>query len=149
MFHPGCYVRLSRRPASTPLVRPSLSSARSTPLSKGSVDDRIPPHTLMEKSPADRVDLQKEIGNRKALIMYSLPVTCANSPSGTPAAFSGTCSEQHLPGFFSKLSQLRDKGIQEVFVISANDPFVMNAWKKSLGGDPSVSPQPAQRNQRG
>jgi 2-Cys peroxiredoxin 5 len=94
----------------------------------------------MEKSPADRVDLQKEIGNKKALIMYSLPVTCANSPSGTPAAFSGTCSEQHLPGFFSKLSQLRDKGIQEVFVISANDPFVMNAWKKSLGGDPSVSP---------
>jgi peroxiredoxin len=58
--------------------------------------------------------------------------------SGTPAAFSGTCSEQHLPGFFSKLSDLRDKGIKEVFVISANDPFVMNAWKTSLRADAPV-----------
>ena len=59
--------------------------------------------------------------------------------SGTPAAFSGTCSEQHLPGYFTKLSQLREKGINEIFVIAANDPFVMNAWKNSLGGDASVS----------
>jgi len=94
----------------------------------------------MEKNPKDRIDLQKEIGNKKALIMYSPSVTCANSPSGTPAAFSGICSEQHLPGFLSKLSQLQDKGIQEVFVISANDVFVMNAWKESLGGNPSVFP---------
>jgi peroxiredoxin len=58
--------------------------------------------------------------------------------SGTPAAFSGTCTESHLPGFFSQLDQLRQKGIKDIYVISANDPFVMNAWKKSFGADPSV-----------
>jgi peroxiredoxin len=33
---------------------------------------------------------------------------------------------------------LRQKGIQDIYVISANDPFVMNAWKKSFGVDPAV-----------
>jgi peroxiredoxin len=59
--------------------------------------------------------------------------------SGTPAAFSGICSEQHLPGFFSRLSEFRQKGIQNFYVIAVNDPFVMNAWKDSLGADSSVS----------
>jgi hypothetical protein len=30
---------------------------------------RIPPNTLMESGPTDRVDLQKEIGSKKSLIM--------------------------------------------------------------------------------
>lgn len=31
---------------------------------------RLPPHTLMEKGPTDRIDLSKELGNRKTLIMF-------------------------------------------------------------------------------
>ena len=61
--------------------------------------------------------------------------------SGVPAAFSGTCSKSHLPGYLKQLGQLRQKGIQEVYVISVNDPFVMNAWKDSFGVDSSVSPR--------
>jgi len=88
--------------------------------------EKLPPTTLIEKNPKDRVDLQKEIGTKKALII------------GVPAAFSGTCTQQHLPGFFKQLGELRQKGIQEIYVISVNDPFVMNAWKDSFGVDSSV-----------
>jgi peroxiredoxin len=58
--------------------------------------------------------------------------------SGVPAAFSGTCTQSHLPGYFKHLGELRQKGIQEIYVISVNDPFVMNAWKDSFGVDSSV-----------
>ena len=61
-----------------------------------------------------------------------------NVISGTPAAFSGICSKQHLPGFFSHLVDLRQRGIQDIYVISVNDPFAMNAWKDSFGTDSSV-----------
>ena len=90
----------------------------------------------MEKSPSDMVDLQKEVGTKKSLIMCTLLFVF--NGSGVPAAFSGTCSKQHLPGFFSRLGDLRQRGIQDIYVISVNDPFVMNAWKDSFGTDSSV-----------
>jgi hypothetical protein len=34
----------------------------------------------MEKNPKDRVDLQNEIGNKKALIMYPPPVAYEHGP---------------------------------------------------------------------
>jgi glutaredoxin/glutathione-dependent peroxiredoxin len=67
-----------------------------------------------------------------------LPIFEVDVISGTPAAFSGTCSEQHLPGFFSKLGELRQRGIQNIYVIAVNDPFVMNAWKDSFNVDSAV-----------
>jgi peroxiredoxin len=52
---------------------------------------------------------------------------------GVPGAFTPTCSKTHAPGFISKLDDFRAKGFDAVAVLSVNDPFVMDAWAKSLG----------------
>jgi len=50
-----------------------------------------------------------------------------------PGAFTPTCSSTHLPGYEAVYEQIRDTGIDEVYCLSVNDSFVMNAWFKSLG----------------
>ncbi|MEO8365214.1 MAG: peroxiredoxin [Pseudoxanthomonas sp.] len=47
-----------------------------------------------------------------------------------PGAFTPTCSERHLPGFVEHFSEFRKRGI-DVYCVSVNDPFVMQAWGKS------------------
>lgn len=48
-----------------------------------------------------------------------------------PGAFTPTCSENHIPPFLEHLGDLKKK-IDEIIVLSANDPFVLNAWSKNL-----------------
>ncbi|KAK1413891.1 hypothetical protein QVD17_29628 [Tagetes erecta] len=50
---------------------------------------------------------------------------------GVPGAFTPTCSLKHVPGFIEKSEELKSKGVEELLLISVNDPFVMKAWKKS------------------
>ena len=52
-----------------------------------------------------------------------------------PGAFTPTCSNNHLPGFVKNLSAIKGKGIDTIAVTGVNDVFVMDAWKKSSGGD--------------
>ncbi|KAF8819820.1 redoxin domain-containing protein [Cardiosporidium cionae] len=52
---------------------------------------------------------------------------------GLPGAFTPTCSVHHLPGYEEMYDTIRQKGIDEIYCLSVNDPFVMNAWKKELG----------------
>jgi len=66
-------------------------------------------------------DLDTEtIFNDKKIIVFSLP-----------GAFTPTCSSTHLPGYESKYDELL-KYVDEVYCISVNDAFVMNAWAKDL-----------------
>ena len=66
-------------------------------------------------------DLDTEtIFNDKKIIVFSLP-----------GAFTPTCSSTHLPGYESKYDELL-KYVDEVYCISVNDTFVMNAWAKDL-----------------
>jgi peroxiredoxin len=53
---------------------------------------------------------------------------------GVPGAFTGTCSNNHVPGFLAHLDEIKAKGIDEVACISVNDPFVMKAWGVQTGG---------------
>ena len=47
---------------------------------------------------------------------------------GLPGAFTSTCSKIHLPGYVKNVAKIKAKGIEKIFCISVNDPYVMNAW---------------------
>jgi peroxiredoxin len=82
-------------------------------------DDPIPEVTLKRiREGMETIDTPTLFGGRKAVLF------------AVPGAFTPTCSERHLPGFVEHFNAFRDRGI-EVFCVSVNDPFVMQAWGKS------------------
>ena len=62
----------------------------------------------------------KDYFGDKRVVLFSLP-----------GAFTPTCSTFQLPGFENKFESIKAHGIDEVYCISVNDAFVMNAWAKS------------------
>lgn len=50
-----------------------------------------------------------------------------------PGAFTPTCHRNHLPGYLSKASEIKAKGVDAIMVTSTNDVFVMDAWAKATG----------------
>jgi len=58
----------------------------------------------------------------KRVVLFSLP-----------GAFTPTCSTYQLPGFEENYDRIRNADIDEVYCISVNDAFVMNAWAKHSG----------------
>ena len=52
---------------------------------------------------------------------------------GLPGAFTPTCSSYQLPGFEKLYNEIIAQGIDEVYCVSVNDGFVMNAWAKDQG----------------
>ena len=50
---------------------------------------------------------------------------------GLPGAFTSTCSKLHLPGYVANADKIKAKGIDNIFCLSVNDPFVMNAWAEA------------------
>ena len=60
--------------------------------------------------------LRETIGNGKVVLF------------GLPGAFTSTCSKLHLPGFVANADKIKAKGIQNIFCLSVNDPYVMHGW---------------------
>ncbi|ODV97297.1 hypothetical protein PACTADRAFT_39433 [Pachysolen tannophilus NRRL Y-2460] len=82
--------------------------------------DKIPSVPLKESTPGDSIDLSKELGSGKSVIV------------GVPAAFSPACTDKHIPGYISAWKDLKAKSYDHLVVISVNDPFVTAAWKKTF-----------------
>ena len=47
---------------------------------------------------------------------------------GVPGAFTSTCSDVHLPGYYSYYNSFQAKGYEDIYCLSVNDPFVMRSW---------------------
>ena len=94
------------------LARPAAATRafHTTPRAFVRVGQEIPDlDVLVEDSPGNKVNLAEEFKSGDGYIV------------GVPAAFSGTCSSQHIPSFMHH-PQLKSAG--QVYVVSVNDPFV-------------------------
>jgi len=58
-----------------------------------------------------------DIFQNKRVVIFSLP-----------GAFTPTCSTFQVPGFEANYQTIRDMGIDEIYVVSVNDTFVMRKW---------------------
>jgi peroxiredoxin len=63
-----------------------------------------------------------ELFSGKRVVIFSLP-----------GAFTPTCSAYQLPGFEDRFEEFVQLGIDNIYCISVNDGFVMNAWAKDQG----------------
>lgn len=63
-----------------------------------------------------------EIVGRGKSIIFSLP-----------GAFTPTCSTFQLPDFEKLFPEFQEHGVENIFCLSVNDAFVMNAWAKDQG----------------
>tara|TARA_Y100000592_G_scaffold52027_1_gene82272 strand:- start:520 stop:1053 length:534 start_codon:yes stop_codon:yes gene_type:complete len=61
-----------------------------------------------------------EIFSNKKVVVFALP-----------GAFTPTCSSEQLPGYEEMYDEFKENGIDEVYCLSVNDAFVMNAWFKN------------------
>jgi len=79
---------------------------------------RVRDDSLLGDNPYRWEELTSEelFGNKKTLI-FSLP-----------GAFTPTCSTYQLPNFEKLYPQFRELGIDDIYCMSVNDAFVMNAW---------------------
>jgi peroxiredoxin (alkyl hydroperoxide reductase subunit C) len=57
---------------------------------------------------------------------------------GLPGAYTSVCSVKHLPGYIDNYEKYKAKGIDHIVCISVNDPFVMEAWGKSLKAEGKI-----------
>ena len=77
-------------------------------------NDKIPNSEIfvLENGEPIKKKLEELLRSKKAVIF------------GLPGAYTSVCSAKHLPGYVNKYQQYKDKGIDLIICISANDPFL-------------------------
>ncbi|MEM1267141.1 MAG: peroxiredoxin [Pseudomonadota bacterium] len=85
--------------------------------------EKLPTADLLEVGPdgPTSVPLAEALGSGKAVLL------------GMPGAFTGTCSNQHIPSFLRTREAMKEKGVEAVICVTVNDPFVNQAWDASTG----------------
>ena len=82
------------------------------------IKDQLPDTEIFQLIDGEpqKSNLREIIGNGKIVLF------------GLPGAFTSTCSKLHLPGFVAHADEIKAKGIEHIFCLSVNDPYVMNGW---------------------
>ena len=83
-------------------------------------NDKIPNSEIfiLEEGEPIKKYIEELLKNKKAIII------------GLPGAYTSVCSAKHLPGYIKMHQEYKNKGIDKIICIAANDPFVMDAWGK-------------------
>lgn len=91
--------------------------------------DQLPQARLWELHPSiedatimqlSSFDVQQE-GLEKIIVIF-----------GVTNAFTQTCSTQHVTGYLTLFPHFQNLGVDEIWCVSVNDAYVMNAWKEQL-----------------
>jgi peroxiredoxin len=54
-------------------------------------------------------------------------------------AYTGVCSQSHVPSYKNNIDKLKAKGIDSVICVAVNDPYVLNGWAEKLQAKDAVS----------
>ena len=73
---------------------------------------------VLEDGEPVKKNIEEFLKNKKVIIF------------GLPGAYTSVCSAKHLPGYIKMYKEYKDKGVDQIICIAANDPFVMSAWGK-------------------
>ena len=71
---------------------------------------------IIQKGIVSKVILSDELKNKKIIIF------------GVPGAFTPTCSEKHMPSYIKLHNDFVAKGVDDIYCLSVNDEYVMQAW---------------------
>ena len=87
---------------------------------------------MISKIPASKIIIREEnkfikkniqeYFNNKKVVAFALP-----------GAFTPTCSNYHVPAYEQEYNNLKELGVEEIYCISMNDPFVVEKWKEISG----------------
>ena len=82
------------------------------------MNKKIPSITvpIIKKGIISKVVLSDELKDKKIILF------------GVPGAFTPTCSEKHMPSFIKLHNEFISKGIDDIYCLSVNDEYVMQAW---------------------
>mgnify|MGYP003314450587 CR=1 FL=1 len=87
------------------------------------IGDHVPGLKWRERRGPDWWDLStRDVFEGKRVVLFSLP-----------GAFTPTCSSKQLPGYEKAYAKISKLDVDEVYCLSVNDTFVMNAWAEVLG----------------
>ena len=94
------------------------------------IGDKLPQCTLFEF-----IDVEGEgcsLGPRSVLVNEA---TAGKTIAifALPGAYTPTCSGKHVPGYLQNASEFKKVGVDEIWCLSVNDPFVMGAWGREQG----------------
>ncbi len=84
------------------------------------VGDKLPAATL--KTPGEdgpRDVTTADIFDGKKVVLFAVP-----------GAFTGTCTNSHVPGYLDNYDAITRKGVDTIAVLSVNDVHVMRAWSE-------------------
>lgn len=84
---------------------------------------KVPQVTFQTRQDDQWVDVStEELFSGRTIVLFSLP-----------GAFTPTCSSTHLPRYDELAPLLKQQGVDDIYCLSVNDSFVMNAWAAEQG----------------
>ena len=74
----------------------------------------------------DNAVTMKELFNGKVVAVF-----------GVPAPFTGTCTNEHYPGYKAIADEIKAEGVHEIVCYAVSDPYAHHGWSRALKNDDS------------